>query len=199
MFSMYLSWKRKTYAELGGNWSNLNYRCLIVCSCFFLKIIFSVTSAYFIIDPRVVLQDLTPSKEGSRLPFWPHFESTIRNSKKMKPSHCVMLCDLVWKKINKLGLSQILYKILLRNELPCIELHGFKAKWARSWPKSWHSMFNWPHIVHVCLLGWQTMFILGVSFSAHKKFVFYFPNVKNGFFCETTTKYLMLNWTTRVI
>jgi hypothetical protein len=83
-FSMYLSWKRQTSAESAGNGSNLNYRCLIECLWFFPKIIFSFTSIYFITDPMIVLQDSTPSREGSCPPFWPHLESSIRNSKKIK-------------------------------------------------------------------------------------------------------------------
>jgi hypothetical protein len=49
MIFIHLSWKRQTSAESVGNGSNLNYRCLIVCSWFFPKIIFSFTSIYFII------------------------------------------------------------------------------------------------------------------------------------------------------
>jgi hypothetical protein len=60
MNSMHLSWKRQTSAESAGKGSNLNYRCLIVCSWFFPKIIFSFTSIYLIIGPMIFLQNSTP-------------------------------------------------------------------------------------------------------------------------------------------
>jgi hypothetical protein len=84
-----------------------------------------------------------------------------------------MLCDLVGRKNNKLVLSQMFYKTLLINELPCIELHGFQAQWARSWPKQWYSLFKWPHIVHMraTLDGKQFTFLV---FYSHKKFIFLF-------------------------
>src|SRR4051812_30297316 len=34
------------------------------------------------------------------------------------------------------------------------------------------------------------------SFSSHQKVIFYFPSIKNGRFCETTTKWLIQNTTT---
>jgi hypothetical protein len=71
-------------ADSAGSGSNLNYRCIIVCSCFFLKIIFRYKSIYFIIDPQIVMQYSTPSYKRSRLPFWSFFEIGIRNSKKIK-------------------------------------------------------------------------------------------------------------------
>jgi hypothetical protein len=51
----------KVYSHSSRNWqisadsaesgSNLNYRCFIVCSCFFSKFIFRYTTIYFIRDP----------------------------------------------------------------------------------------------------------------------------------------------------
>jgi hypothetical protein len=46
-----LSQKRQTLADLAGSGVNLNYNCIIVCPCFFQKIIFRFTSRCFIIDP----------------------------------------------------------------------------------------------------------------------------------------------------
>ena len=45
----------------------------------------------------------------------------------MKPSHCVMLCDLGSRKNNKLAILQIFFKSGLTNDLSCSkfnELHG---------------------------------------------------------------------------
>jgi hypothetical protein len=82
--SMYLLWKTQTSAESAGNGLDLKYMCLIVCSWFFPKIIFSFKSIYLIIDPIIVLQYSTPSYEWSCPPFCSHFESSISNSKKFK-------------------------------------------------------------------------------------------------------------------
>jgi hypothetical protein len=46
-------------ADSAGNRPNLNYKCFIVCSWFFAKIIFRCTSCYFIRDLQKVLQDST--------------------------------------------------------------------------------------------------------------------------------------------
>ena len=82
--SRYLSPKRQIVADSVGSGQNLNYRCLIVCSWFFQKIIFRFTAIYFMIDPQIVLKDYTPRLESSCPPFWPHFESSTSNSKKIK-------------------------------------------------------------------------------------------------------------------
>ena len=68
----------------------------------------------------------------SRQPFWPHFETSVRNLKKIKknikPSHCVMLCDIVSIKNYKLGISWFFRKGVLINELSCMKCIGFQGK-----------------------------------------------------------------------
>ena len=52
--SMHLFWKWQIHADSVGDGSNLNYRCLVVCSWFLAKIILRYTTTYFIRDtPRV--------------------------------------------------------------------------------------------------------------------------------------------------
>ena len=46
----------------------------------------------------------------------------------MKPSHCVMLCDLVSRKNNKLTILQLFLKSLLTNDLSCLKFHELHGK-----------------------------------------------------------------------
>ena len=46
----------------------------------------------------------------------------------MKPSHCVMLCDLVSRKNNKLAILQIFLKSVLTNDLSCSKFHELHGK-----------------------------------------------------------------------
>jgi hypothetical protein len=50
--------------------------------------------------------------------------------KKIKPSRCVILYDLVARKNNKLGILQPFWKCVHKKELSRIKFHGFQAKWA---------------------------------------------------------------------
>ena len=49
--SSHLSWKRQFFADSVGSGPNLNYRCFIGCSWFFLKIIFTYKSSHLIRHP----------------------------------------------------------------------------------------------------------------------------------------------------
>ena len=82
MFLMHLCWKRQIAANSVGTGWNLNYKCLIVCSLFFQKIISRCTSTHFIRDPPRVLQDFIPSYHRSCPLFWPLFEIDKTNSEK---------------------------------------------------------------------------------------------------------------------
>ena len=66
--------KRQIPADSVETGSNLNYRCFIVCSWFFEKLISRYASRCFIIDAPRVSQNSTPRYERSRPPFWPYFE-----------------------------------------------------------------------------------------------------------------------------
>ena len=46
----------------------------------------------------------------------------------MKPSHCVILCDLVSRKNNKLTILQIFLKSGLTNDLSCSKFHELQGK-----------------------------------------------------------------------
>ena len=63
--SIHLFWKTQVSPDSAGNGSNLNYRCLEICSWFFEKNIFRYTTTYFIRDTPRVSQYSTPSYERS--------------------------------------------------------------------------------------------------------------------------------------
>ena len=109
---IHLWWKRQIVVDLVRNGSNLNCNCLIVCSLFFPKIISWYITIYFIRDAPIVLQDSTHRYKWSSLPFWLHFETSIKNSKKIKklekPSHCVIIYDQVSRKNNKLVIRKFI-------------------------------------------------------------------------------------------
>ena len=81
---IHLSWKRQISADSGGSGSNLNCSCLVVCSLFFPKIFYRYISIYLIRETPKKFQDSTTSYERSFLSFSPHFETGIKNSKKIK-------------------------------------------------------------------------------------------------------------------
>ena len=83
-FSMHLFWKWQIPADSVGNGSNLNCRCLVICSWFLAKIIFRYTTTYLIRDTPRVSQYSTPSYERSCPPSWLFLEIGIENSKKFK-------------------------------------------------------------------------------------------------------------------
>ena len=165
------------------------------------KIIFRYTTTYFIIDTQRVSQYSTPSYERACLPSWLLFEIGIENSKKSKknqndvrPSRCVLICVIVSIENNKLGIRQLYRKCVHINELSSTKIHVFRSKWRVLWPHSWHSLFKCAHIIHQhasCKYGqcWRRKF----SFSLDKKTIFYFPSVKNGFFCKAPTTNMLQN------
>ena len=68
--SMHLFWKSQVSADSAGNGTNLNYKCLVICSWFLAKIIFRYTTTYFNIDTPRVSEYTTPSYERSCPPSW---------------------------------------------------------------------------------------------------------------------------------
>ena len=82
--SIHLFWKTQVSVDSFGNNSNLNYRCLIVCSWFLAKIIIRYTTTYFIRDTPRVSQYSTPSYARSCPPSWLFLEISVENSKIFK-------------------------------------------------------------------------------------------------------------------
>ena len=129
-------------------------------------------------------------------PFWNRLKNFNRNQKIGKPSHCVIICGQVTRKNNKLVILQLFLKSVHRNELSCVEINGFQAKWSILWPHSWHSLFKWSHIVHKGA-SWNSKqcCLREFSFYLHGKFIFHFSSAWNEFFCEGLTIYLLKNCT----
>ena len=128
--------------------------------------------------------------------FWNGHKKFQKIQKSGKPSHCVIICDQVIRKNYKLVIRQLFLKNVLRNELSCVEIHGFQAKWSILWPHSWHSLFKWSYIV---LKGasWNSKqcCLREFSLSLHKRAIFHFSSAQMRFFCEGPTIYLLQNWT----
>jgi hypothetical protein len=61
--------------------------------------------------------------------FWNGHKKFKNNQNNTNPSRCVMLCDLVSRKNNKLGILQLLWKSVHKKELSHTKFHGFQAKW----------------------------------------------------------------------
>ena len=117
--------------------------------------------------------------------FWNMHKKFKKNQKIGKPSHWVFICGKVSRKNNKLVIQKLFWKCVLRNELSCVKIHGFQAKWSILWPHSWHSLFKWPHIVHKGA-SWNSKqcCLSEFSFSLHGKFIFHFLSAWNEFFVK---------------
>jgi hypothetical protein len=61
--------------------------------------------------------------------FWNGHKKFKNNQNNSNPSRCVMLCELVSRNINKLGILQLFWKSVHKKELSRTKFHGFQAKW----------------------------------------------------------------------
>ena len=77
---IHLFWKRQISTDSVETGPNLNYRCLVVCSWFFVKIIFRYTSIYFIRDTPIVPQYSTPRYEC----HVPRFDRILKRAYKIQ-------------------------------------------------------------------------------------------------------------------
>ena len=153
--SIHLFWKTQVSVDSAGNDSNLNYRCLIVCSWFLAKIIIRYTTTNFIRDTPRVPQYSTPSYARSCPPSWLFLEFGIENSKIFKKNSnwcktfawCHYICPSTQKK-KKLGIRQLYWKGVHINELSSMKILGFRSKWRVLWPHPWHSLLKCAHIMH---------------------------------------------------
>jgi hypothetical protein len=97
-----------------------------------------------------------------------------KNQKNTNHSCCVMLCDLVARKNNKLRILQTFWKSVHKKELSHTKFHGFQARWAS---------YGFNHDIVLCSnpilciyvpLEWQTIFILCVLFFGIKSSFLFF-------------------------
>ena len=115
--------------------------------------------------------------------FWNGHKKFKKNQKIGKPSHCVIICDQVSRKNNKLVIRQLFLKCVCS----CVKIHGFQAKWSILWPHSWHSLFKWSHIVHKGA-SWNSKqcCLREFSLSLHKRAIFHFSSAQNEVFLWRT-------------
>ena len=119
--------------------------------------------------------------------FWNGHKKFKKNSKNGKPSHCVIICDQVSRKNNKLVIQRLFLKNVLRNELLCAKIHGFQAKWSILWPHSWHSLFKWSHIVYKgAYWNSKQCCLKKFSFSLDGKTIFHFSSAQKEVFLWRT-------------
>jgi hypothetical protein len=63
--------------------------------------------------------------------FWNRHKIFKQNQKNTKSSRCVILCNLVANKNNRLRILQTFWKSVHKKELSCMKFHWFQAIWAR--------------------------------------------------------------------
>ena len=111
--------------------SNLNYKCVIVCSEFFQKIILRYTISDYFTEPSIVLIKLTFSTNSLAR----HLGLFWQNSNKMKNTpkkeifwHGVLLCVLVARENDKLHFWQTFHKNPSHKGLSSINMYRFQFK-----------------------------------------------------------------------
>ena len=124
--------------------------------------------------------------------FWNRHKELKKNQNKGNPSQCFIICDLVSRENNKLGIGQISWKSVLINELSWTKIHDFQAKWRMLWWHSWHSLFKYVHIIHK-RASWNGEHCCRRKFSLslNKKILFYFLSAEYGLFFEGTNKNML--------
>ena len=114
-------------------------------------------------------------------------KNSKKNQKLRKPSHYVITCDQVTRKNNKLVIRLFFQKRVLRNELSCVKILGFQAKWSILWPHSWRSLFKCSHIVQKgAYWNGKQCCLRKFSFSLDEKTIFHFLSAWNEFFLWRT-------------
>ena len=129
--------------------------------------------------------------------FWIKHKKFKKNQKNVKPSHCVMSCDVVSRKNNKLAILQIFLKSVLTNDLSCSKFHELQGKCLCYGQIHGIVCLNEPILcTHIRLYVANN--VVEESFqlySTKKSFsIFWLP--EREFFCEACTKNTFQNGTT---
>jgi hypothetical protein len=128
--------------------------------------------------------------------FWNRHKKFKQNQKNTKSSRCVMLCNLVANKSNRLGILQTFWKIIHKKELSCMKFHWFQAIWARYGHNQGIVCSN-DLILYTCVYLWMSNNVDLRSFNiCWRKFNFHFLNTKKWVFCEAPTKNMLQKCTT---
>jgi hypothetical protein len=130
--------------------------------------------------------------------FWNRHKKFKNNQNNSNPSLCVILCDLVSRKNNKLRILQILWKGVHKKELSRMKFHGFQAKWDSSVYN--HSIF-WSNDLILCTyvhLGMKNNVDFGsFNFRCTNNPFFIFLVQKMGFFVKRLPNICCKNRTTK--
>jgi hypothetical protein len=112
-----------------------------------------------------------------------------KNQKNKNPSRCVMLCDLVSRKNNKLGILETFWKSVHKKELSRMKFYGFQARWA-SYGHNHGIVFSNDPILCTCVhLGMANKVALGsINFLCTKNSFFIFLILKMGYFVKHLPK-----------
>jgi hypothetical protein len=128
--------------------------------------------------------------------FWNRHKKFKNDQNNTNPSHCVMLCDLVSRKNNELGILQLLWKSVHKKELSRTKLHGFQAKWDSYDHNHGIVYSNYPILCTCVHLGMTNNIDLwSFNFCCTKNSFFIFLVQKIGFFVKRLQKIYCKNRT----
>ena len=112
--------------------SNFNYKCVIVFSEFFLKIILRYTSSDYFIEPSIFFKKINLFRPIAMLAiltfFWKNSKKMKKTSKNQILRHGVILCVLVASKNNKLDFWQTFQKNPAQKGLSSTNIYRFQSK-----------------------------------------------------------------------
>jgi hypothetical protein len=129
--------------------------------------------------------------------FWNGHKKFKNNQNNTNPSRCVMLCDLVSRKNNNLGILQLLWKSVNKKELSRTKFHGFQAKWDSYGHNHGIVCSNNPIICTCVHIGMTNNVYLGsFNFRCTKNSFFIFLVQNMGFFMKRLPKLCCKNRTT---
>ena len=108
------------------------------------------------------------------------------------PSRGVIIYVLVSTKKN-IGIRQLYWKGVHRNELSSTKILGFWSKWWVLWPHPWHSLLKYAHVIHKHASWkygqcWRRKFSFLLDkktiFHTRKMEIFFLSNKKENFLCQ---------------
>jgi hypothetical protein len=121
--------------------------------------------------------------------FWNRHKKFKKNQKNIKPSRCVLLCDLVSRKNNKLGILQTVWKSVHKNSYLIRSFISFQARWI-SFGHNHGIVYSNDPVLCTCVhLGMVNKVALGsFNFLRTKNSFFIFLMLKMGFLWSTYQK-----------
>jgi hypothetical protein len=130
--------------------------------------------------------------------FWNRHKKCKKNQNNTNPLRCVMLCDLVSRKNNKLRILQLFWKSVHKKELSRTKFYGFQAKWD-SYGYNHNIVCSNDPILCICVhLGMtNNVYLESYNFRCTKNSFFIFLVQKMGFFVKRLPNICFKNRTTK--